>query len=82
MLGWSVILATLFLGKSPRGMLPVFMMVGPVFVVPISYMQLQMIEIGQILNIYGMIHDDPWHFISSLPFHGNSVNCVHRHNFE
>ena len=67
MLGWSVILATLFLGKPPRGMLPVFMMVGPVLVQMI-YRQLQ-----DDRNRPDLKYMEPWHFISSLPFHGNSV---------
>ena len=51
-------------------------MVGPVFVVLISQRQ------SQILNKHGTIHNNPWHFMSSLPFHENSVYSLHRRHFE
>ena len=41
-----------------------------------------MTETSKILNKDGMIHNSPWNFMSSLPFHGNSVYSLHRRHFE
>ena len=38
------------------------------------------IETGQILNKYGMMRNNPWHFMSSLSFHYNflfRLYCVY-----
>ena len=35
-----------------------------------------MIETGKILNKHGMMHNNPWHFMSNLPLQGNSFYYV------
>ena len=63
------------------GPMQVCMMVGPVFVVLIIQGNFRVIETGQVLTKYGMMHNNPWYLISSLPFHCNYVYCLHRRQF-